>query len=272
MTERYARLTDRQWDEVKGFLPVERKRNHPLRAVFDAIRWLCRTGAQWRNLDSQFPPWKSVHYYFNKWSRNATLETINDALNRQERQVVFARADSPSLLLVDSQSVRLLPRIKQDRGIDGGKFVNGRKRSILTDTLGRVWRVAVHAANVHDGVAGEEELIYPDFGAQMPRGQMPRAQMPRAQKLLADSAYDKHFRGALAQLDQQVSLECSQRDPALRGFVVQPRRWVVERTFAWWNYYRRIVRDYERTVENSAGFVFMANIQMVLSSLAAKSP
>ena len=259
MSQQYARLTDSQWDEVKGFLPIERKRKHDLRDVFDAIRWLCRTGAQWRNLDSQFPPWKSVHYYFSKWSRDATLETINDALNRQERQIIFARADSPSLLLVDSQSVRLLPRIKQDRGIDGGKFVNGRKRSILTDTLGRVWRVAVHAANVHDGVAGEE-LIYPDF----------RGQMPRVQKLLADSAYDKHFRLALSMLDREVNLECSQRDPAQRGFVVQPRRWVVERTFAWWNYFRRIVKDYERTVENSAGFVFMANIQMVLASLAAK--
>ncbi|WP_371930984.1 transposase [Lewinella sp. JB7] len=138
------------------------RRKHDLRAVFDAILWLTRTGCQWRNLDRQFPPWKVVHYYFSKWSRDHTLETLNDAVNRRERDLLPERQTTPSLLLVDAQSARLLPRIGQDRGTDGGKWINGRKRSILTDTRGRIRRVEVHAANVHDGVAGLD-LIYPDF-------------------------------------------------------------------------------------------------------------
>ena len=158
MAQQYARLTDSQWDQFKSFLPIQRK--HDLRDVFNAILWITRTGCQWRNLDRQFPPWQVVHYYFSKWSRDHTLETMNDALNRQERELVFARESTPSLLLVDAQSVRLLPRIGCERGIDGGKWVNGRKRSILTDTLGRLGRVEVHAANVHDGITGLD-LIYP---------------------------------------------------------------------------------------------------------------
>lgn len=255
MTQQYARLTDSQWDQVKSFLPIRRKRKHDLRDVFNAILWLTRTGCQWRNLDRQFPPWQVVHYYFSKWSRDHTLETMNDALNRRERELVFARHSTPSLLLADAQSVRLLPRIGHQRGIDGGKWVNGRKRSILTDTLGRVWRVEVHAANVHDAVAGLD-LIYPDFTGQL----------PRAEKLVADSAYTGQFAAMMQRLDR-VAFECSLRDPGRRGFVVEPRRWVVERTFAWWNWYRRLIKDYERTIENSASFVLMANIQMVLSSL-----
>ncbi|THH34340.1 transposase [Neolewinella litorea] len=141
MTQQFARLTNSQWDEVKALLPIGRRRKHHLRDVFDAILWLTRTGCQWRNLDSHFPLWKIVHYYFNKWSRDGKIETINDALNRLERVLVHAREASPSLLLVDAQSVRLSPMIGQDRGKDSGKWINGRKRSILTDTLGRIRRV-----------------------------------------------------------------------------------------------------------------------------------
>ena len=256
MTQQYARLTDSQWDQVKPYLPIQRKRKYSLRDVSDAILWITRTGCQWRNLDSQFPPWKVVHYYFSKWSRDATLENLNDALNRRDREVQ-GREPTPSLMLVDAQSVRLLPRIGQDRGMDGGKWINGRKRSILTDTLGRVWRVEVHAANIHDGVAGLD-LIYPDFTTQL----------PRATRLLADSAYTGPFKELMEELDLAVIFECPVRDPKRRGFVVEAKRWVVERTFAWSNWYRRIIKDYELTVENSAAFVLMANMHMVLSSIA----
>lgn len=256
MTKQWARLTDSQWAQVSNFLPLNRKRKHDLRDVLDAILWLVRTGCQWRNLDSQFPPWKSVHYYFSKWSRDGSMETINDHLNRIERVIVHGREDSPSLLLVDAQSVRLTPMIGKDRGIDGGKWINGRKRSILTDTLGRIWRVEVHAANIHDGRAGMD-LIYPDFTNQM----------PRAKKLLADSAYTGMFADLMSKLDN-VEFECPSRPEGSKGFVVEAKRWVVERSFAWMNFYRRITKDLERTVENSAGFILAANIQMVLSSIS----
>jgi len=255
MTKQYARMTDSQWAQVTDYLPVNRVRKHDLRDVLDAILWLVRTGCQWRNLDSQFPPWKSVHYYFSKWSRDATLETINDALNRKERSLLPEREESPSLLLVDAQSVRLLPMIGSHRGIDGGKYINGRKRSIITDTLGRIWRVEVCAANIHDAVAGCE-LVYPDFTGQM----------ERATKILGDNAYTRRFADLVHKLDR-VIFECPSRPQGSKGFVVEAKRWVVERTFAWLNFFRRVIKDYERTVENSVGFLLIANIQMVLSSI-----
>ena len=255
MTKQYARMTDSQWAEVTQYLPLKRTRKYDLRDVLDAILWLVRTGCQWRNLDTQFPPWKSVHYYFSKWSKDGTMETINDALNRKERQLLPNREETPSLLLVDAQSVRLLPMIGSHRGIDGGKRINGRKRSILTDTLGRIWRVEVCAANIHDGVAGCE-LVYPDFTGQM----------ENTAKILGDNAYKGQFADLVKQLDRVV-FECPSRPQGSKGFVVQAKRWVVGRTFAWLNFFRRVVKDYERTVENSVGFLLAANIQMVLSSI-----
>lgn len=260
MTKQWARLTDSQWDQVKLYLTADRKRKYALRDIFDAILWLVRTGAQWRNLASRFPPYRSVFYYFSKWSRDGTLETVNDALNRLERVVVHQRQDSPSLLLVDAQSVRLSPMIGNERGIDGGKWINGRKRSILADTLGRIWRVEVHAANVHDGLAGID-LIYPDC----------RTQMPRAEKLLADKAYPGQFADLMAGLVDTVIFECPARPEGIKGFVVEAKRWVVERSFAWLNFYRRVTKDLERTVQSSVAFLYLANIQMVLSSIAHKT-
>lgn len=130
MTKHWTRLTDSQWDLVKDFLPIERKTKHNLRDVLNAILWLVRTGTLWRNLPDQFPPYRSVLYHFNKWSKNGTIETINDGLNRLERKVDHNREDSPSLLLVDAQSVRLTPMIGTHRGIDGGKWVNGRHQIV----------------------------------------------------------------------------------------------------------------------------------------------
>jgi transposase len=206
-------------------------------------------------MESQFPPYETVFYYFRKWTKDLTLELMNDALNRLERVEVQNREDSPSLLLVDAQSVRLDPRIGADRGIDGGKNVNGRKRSILTDSSGKIWRVNVHAANIHDGIAGKD-LIYPDFTSQM----------SRAKKVLGDSAYGGQFAALMAEVDTVV-FECPKRAEGTKGFVVEAKRWVVERTFAWFNFYRRITKDHERTVESSESFILMANIQMNLLSL-----
>jgi transposase len=255
MTDQYARLTDDQWDKVSIFLPINRKRKYDLRDIIDAILWITRTGAQWRNLDSQFPPWQSVYYYFRRWTRYGIIETINDALNRIERVIIHDRKASPSLGLVDAQSVRLSPMIGTARGIDGNKWINGRKRSILTDTLGRIWRAAVHPANVHDGQAGKD-LVEPDF----------HSQMYRLEKILGDKAY----RGEFADLvnSVHVEFESPQRPEGQKGFVVEAKRWIVERTFAWLNFYRRLIKDYERTVESSESFLYLANIRMVLSSIA----
>lgn len=252
MTAQYERLTDGQWKVIKEYLPVQRKRRHDLRVIFDAILWITRTGSQWRNLDSSFPHWRAVYYYFDNWSRKGLLEQINEALNRHEREQL-QRASSPSLGLVDSQSVKLAPMIYEYRGVDGHKKVNGRKRQLLTDVLGRIWRVCVHPANEHDSLAGT--ALLKDISGRM----------KRLKKIIGDKAYRGTFAEQVAEI--QIQFEVPVRPEGTKGFVVEAKRWVVERTIAWLNFFRRVVMDYEHTIRNSVAFLYLANISMVLSKL-----
>ena len=157
MTKQFSELTDSQWAAISPYLNLRRKRRHDLRHIMNALFYMVRTGCQWRNLPPNFPPWRAVNYYFERWKRDGLLLRINDKLNMLDR-VRSERSAFPSLLCVDSQSVKLTPMIFEDRGIDSNKKVNGRKRQILVDTEGRLWRAFAHAANLHDGPAGRELL------------------------------------------------------------------------------------------------------------------
>ena len=255
MQKRFQALSDRQWELIKQFFATKRTRKYSLRRIWDAIRYITRCGIQWRNLPTCFPPYQTVYYYFRKWKNNGFLEELNEKINRIERRILPNRADSPSLLLVDSQSVRLAPFMDQARGLDANKKINGRKRTIITDVLGRVWRCGVHAANVADGKAGID-VIEPDL----------RTQMERVEKILGDNAYNGVF---AERVNGEIGIifEKSKRQEGKRGFVPEVKRWVVERSFAWMNFYRRLVKDYERTVESSEMFVYMANIEMTLTAI-----
>ena len=149
MVEQYKPLSDSQWEGIKVFLNTERKRKIDLRNVVDAIRYIVRCGVQWRALQPCFPKWKSVYYYFTKWVADGTMMEINSSLNAKDRKN-RNREEKPSLILVDSQSVKLSPMIKRDRGYDGNKKVNGRKRQFLVDSGGRIWDACAHAANMYD--------------------------------------------------------------------------------------------------------------------------
>ncbi|MCG8327761.1 MAG: IS5 family transposase [Chitinophagales bacterium] len=252
MTTQYERLTDGQWEVIKEYLPVKRKRQLDLREVFNAILWITRTGAQWRNLDSSFPSWTAVYYYFYRWSRQGLLEQINRALNELER-LELERQVHPSLGIVDSQSVKLAPMIYEYRGIDGHKKINGRKRQLLTDTLGRIWQASVHPANEHDSPAG---VVLLDLEIE---------HLECLQKIVADKAYRGTFADACEELN--IEFEVPHRPKGTKGFVVEAKRWVVERTIAWFNFFRRIQIDYEHTIESSVAFIYLANSSMVLPKL-----
>ena len=127
MVAQFRELSDSQWQVIQEFLPVRRKRRLDLRQVVNAIFWIVRTGTQWRNLDRSYPKWTAVYRYFYIWSNDGTWETINVALNIIERQRQ-EREPTPSLTCVDSQSVKLAPMIFEDKGLDGNKKVNGRRR------------------------------------------------------------------------------------------------------------------------------------------------
>lgn len=180
---------------------------------------------------------------------------LNSGLNSEER-ISEDREATPSLILVDSQSVKLAPMIGQNRGYDGNKKVNGRKRQILVDTAGRIWDACAHGANLYDG-DGATLLLDPDRMAYWDQ---------RCKKVLTDT----HYRGTFSVMieDHKIAFEVSAKLSDVSGFEVLPKRWAVERTISWTNFYRRLVKDYERTVESSAAWLIWANISLVLNRIA----
>jgi putative transposase len=150
MQPQFEELTDAQWQVIKEILKDNRKRKHNLRDVVNGILEILRTGTQWRNLNHSKLSWQVICYYFRRWKTNGTLERLNSCLNVKERSQQNRQA-APSLLYIDSQSIKSVSFVNQDKGIDGNKFVNGRKRHLIVDTLGLIWGVVVHAADIHDG-------------------------------------------------------------------------------------------------------------------------
>jgi transposase len=254
MQTQFTELTDFQWQFIQEFLPLQRTRQHDLRVVMNAILWLVRTGAQWRNLDSRYPKWQSVYYHFYRWSRDGTIEIINQALNKLVR-LQAGRAALPSLMCVDSQSVKLSPFIAEWRGTDANKKVNGRKRQAAVDTLGLLWAVDIHAAHQADSRAG----------CRLWSKLMPISE--RLEKVLIDASYQATFTQLVDCLG--VVAEIASRPETAQGFVPVKKRWVVERTFAWSNFFRRIMKDYEYTKESSEAMLLLANTTIALNKLAA---
>jgi transposase len=253
MVTQFTELSDSQWQVIQKFLPVQRKRKLNLRQVVNAILWIVRTGCQWRNLDSRYPKWTAVYRYFYIWSADGTFEEINAALNEIERQRQEKDA-TPSLVCIDSQSVKLAPMIFEERGLDGNKKINGRKRQVMVDTLGLVWGVFVHAANQSDTVMGCEL-----FGQAKER-------LLRLKKILVDAGYKGTFaEKALIELD--VEVEISSRPPTEKGFVPLSKRWVSERTFGWLNFFRRLSKDYEHTTKSAETMVLLANCLVAMQRM-----
>lgn len=251
MQTQYELLTDAQWSNIQEYLPIERRRKYDLRNVVDGIFWLLRTGSQWRNLPEKFPPWQSVYYYFRTWKNDGTLQRMNDGLNRKER-IRKGKSPTPSMLCIDSQSIKAGPFVSANKGIDGNKRVNGRKRHIATDTLGLVWSVVVHAANLTDD-AMAQRVIEPLIGY-----------LHRVKKILADGGYKKNFKDWIYTNMIGVELELSSKPPTTKGFVPIKWRWVVEQTFGRFNFYRRLDKDHEKTVDSSEAWVFWQNCRTIL--------
>ena len=249
MTKQFSKLNDSQWDAISLFLDLKRKRKVCLRQVMDTLFYILRTGCQWRNLPHDAPHWQAVYYYFDKWKQDGTLEKVNRALNQTDRQAMGRKA-YPSLLCIDSQSVKLSPMIFENRGLDANKKVNGRKRQLLVDSQGRLWAVAVHSAQIADG-RGAFALISTIIHIS-----------ERLEKVCGDQAYNGLF---AKELDRRgVVFEKASRSESVRGFVPIAHRWVVERTIAWTTFFRRLVKDYEYTVTSSVSWLYLANIQILL--------
>ena len=255
-------LTDRQWELIEPLLPeppagpAGRPPEHSKREIVNAILYLTRTGCAWRMLPKDFPPWQTVYRYFRAWGEDGTLDRVHDALRERVRAKREGRNPEPSAGIVDSQSVKGSDTVsKGTRGYDAGKKINGRKRHIITDTLGLLLVVMVTAASIQDRDGGRGIL------------KLLKGALPGVRHIFADGGYQGQLI-ALAKRAFQVVVEVVKKPAEQIGFAVLPRRWVVERTFSWLLRWRRLVRDYERLPETHEAFVKWAMVGLMLNRLS----
>jgi transposase len=245
-------LTDFQWEYIKKIVDNGRKRKTCLRMVVDALLLLNRTGTQWRNLDSKYrSKLPIIQYYFYTWQKQGIWEQVLLALVKVAR-LKAGQLSNPSRAAIDSQSVKSVPFINQDRGVDGNKHINGRKRHLVVDKLGLPLAIGVSAAHCHDGIEGIELLwkLEP---------------FERLELICADKAYRGEFMEA-AEL-YGWSVEFGQKPESTDGFIPQKGRWQVERSFSWLNAYRRLAKDYEKTVASAINFIQLAFVNIILAKI-----
>jgi len=248
-------LTDARWQIIAEFIEDGRKRKNSLRTIIDALLYVVKTGCQWRYLPKDFPKWQLVYYYFRKFETTGLIEMIHATL-REKVRVKKGKQISPSLGLVDSQSVKTAS-LTEEKGIDGNKKVNGRKRFILTDTLGLMMGILIVAANVGER-AGAEKLFNQVQG-----------KYPRLRKVLADQGFDGEKYVTQIELLFGFVFEIVNKVLGVGGFQVQPKRWIVERTFGWLIWNRRLVKDYEENTDVSKAVIQLAMIRIMLKQLTA---
>ncbi len=252
-------VSDEEWEFCLPYLTLMREdapqREHALRAIFNALRWMVRAGCPWRLMPTNMPPWKAVYEQTQRWIQAGSFESMAHDLRKILRLVVEKRRAQPSAVIIDSRTVQSTPESGARAGYDGHKRRKGSKVHIAVDTLGHLLALKVTAAN-------EQER------AQV--AELTRRVQEVTKQNVELAWVDQGYTGAevaSAAAENGIRLEVVKLQEAKRGFVLLPRRWVVERSFAWAARFRRLARDYERLPETFAGLHWLAFASLLLNSL-----
>jgi putative transposase len=247
-------VTESQWQCIEKIVnPEQRKRKYFMKDIFNAVLYVVKGGVQWRMIPKDLVPWESAYYYFRKWKMNGVIDELQDFLVAKVR-LKNGKKESPSVGIIDSQSAKASNMCVESVGYDGGKKINGRKRHIVVDTLGLILIVVIHAANIHDSIGAKKAL------------QALKDKYLSAIKIIfADGGYLGNLID-WAKISFGFNIEVIKRTEEHK-FKVLPKRWIVERTFAWLSFHRRLSKDYERLDETSVAHIQLAMIRLMLNKI-----